>query len=548
MQPLYTRYIQETFGPDGQVTDWHYQYEDNFNYAYDILDVLAQEQPAKLAMLWRNDRGAETKLTLEDLSVLSNRMANLFRSHGLKRGDVVLTALRSHWSWWIVALAAHKLGLILAPCYYLLTEQDFLYRMTKAKAKCVITCRENGADQRVLAAAEQAGVPVRFALGGGGGFLDLLGNMDKQPGVLGRIPTLASDPMMLYFTSGTTGQPKGVLHDSAYPLSNYWGAKYMQDIHPGSLHFATGDTGWEVVCGTKFYGQWMLGGALLVYDYDRFPPEKVLETLAETKVTGMMAQPTVYRKLTQVGMDRYDLSSITNYAVGGEKLSPDLVNVVREQTGHPLYEGYAQSETNLIAAASKTFGLREGSMGRILPKYHVEILREDGSFAPPGETGEIVIVADGGRRPIGMMTGYLNDEEATRRLWDGDIFHTCDLGTRDADGFLFYQGRADGIIKTKGYRVSPVEIEDALSLHPAVAESLAVGEPDPELGQKVKVYVHLAPGYAPSQALREELMAFHNDASAGFKKIRDLEFVGPLRRNPNGKVLRGQFAKTPTKI
>ena len=548
MQPLYTRYIQETFGPDGQVTDWHYQYEDNFNYAYDILDVLAQEQPGKLAMLWRNDRGAETKLTLEDLSVLSNRMANLFRSHGLKRGDVVLTALRSHWSWWIVALAAHKLGLILAPCYYLLTEQDFLYRMTKAKAKCVITCRENGADQRVLAAAEQAGVPVRFALGGGGGFLDLLGNMDKQPGVLGRIPTLASDPMMLYFTSGTTGQPKGVLHDSAYPLSNYWGAKYMQDIHPGSLHFATGDTGWEVVCGTKFYGQWMLGGALLVYDYDRFPPEKVLEMLAETKVTGMMAQPTVYRKLTQVGMDRYDLSSITNYAVGGEKLSPDLVNVVREQTGHPLYEGYAQSETNLIAAASKTFGLREGSMGRILPKYHVEILREDGSFAQPGETGEIVIVADGGQRPIGMMTGYLNDEEATRRLWDGDIFHTCDLGTRDADGFLFYQGRADGIIKTKGYRVSPVEIEDALSLHPAVAESLAVGEPDPELGQKVKVYVHLAPGYAPSQALREELMAFHNDASAGFKKIRELEFVGPLRRNPNGKVLRGQFAKTPTKI
>lgn len=548
MQPLYTHYIQETFGPDGQVTDWHYEYEDNFNYAYDILDVLAQDQPGKLAMLWRNDRGAETKLTLEDLSVLSNRMANLFRSHGLKRGDVVLTALRSHWSWWIVALAAHKLGLILAPCYYLLTEQDFLYRMTKARAKCVITCRENGADQRVLAAAEQAGVPVRFALGGGSGFLDLLGNMDKQPGVLGRIPTLASDPMMLYFTSGTTGQPKGVLHDYAYPLSNYWGAKYMQDIHPASLHFATGDTGWEVVCGTKFYGQWMLGGALLVYDYDRFPPEKVLETLAETKVTGMMAQPTVYRKLTQVGMDRYDLSSITNYAVGGEKLSPDLVNVVREQTGHPLYEGYAQSETNLIAAASKTFGRREGSMGRILPKYHVEILREDGTFAQPGETGEIVIVADGGHRPIGMMTGYLNDEEATRRLWDGDIFHTCDLGTRDADGFLFYQGRADGIIKTKGYRVSPVEIEDALSLHPAVAESLAVGEPDPDLGQKVKVYVHLAPGYAPSQALREELMAFHNDASAGFKKIRELEFVGPLRRNPNGKVLRGQFAKTPTKI
>lgn len=548
MEPLYTRYIQETFGPDGQVTDWHYQYEDNFNYAYDIIDTMAAAEPWRLAMLWRNDRGAELKLTLEDLSVMSNRMANLFRSHGLKRGDVILTALRSHWSWWIVALAAHKLGLLLTPCSYLLSEQDFLYRMTKAKAKCVVTCRENGADRRVLAAAEQAGVSVRFALGGGSGYLDLLGNMDKQPGVLGRIPTSAKDPILLYFTSGTTGQPKGVLHDGAYTLSNYWGAKYMQDIHPGSLHFATGDTGWEVVCGTKFYGQWMLGGALLVYDYDRFPPEKVLETLQETKVTGMMAQPTVYRMLTKVGMDKYDLSSITNYAVGGEKLLPDLAKVVQEQTGQPLYEGYAQSETNLIAAASKAFGRREGSMGKILPKYHVEILKEDGSFAAPGEVGEIVIVADGGQRPNGMMTGYLNDEEATRRLWDGDIFHTCDLGSRDADGFLFYQGRNDSIIKTKGYRVSPVEIEDALSLHPAVAECLAVGEPDPDLGQKVKVYVHLNQGYVPGDALRDELMAFHNDACTGFKKIRELEFVGPLRRNPNGKVIRGQFAKTPTKI
>ena len=180
MEPLYTRYIQETFGPDGQVTDWHYHYEDNFNYAYDIIDTMAAAEPWRLAMLWRNDRGAELKLTLEDLSVMSNRMANLFRSHGLKRGDVILTALRSHWSWWIVALAAHKLGLILAPCSYLLSEQDFLYRMTKAKAKCVVTCRENGADRRVLAAAEQAGVSVRFALGGGSGYLDLLGNMGPR--------------------------------------------------------------------------------------------------------------------------------------------------------------------------------------------------------------------------------------------------------------------------------------------------------------------------------------------------------------------------------
>ena len=315
----------------------------------------------------------------------------------------------------------------------------------------------------------------------------------------------------------------------------------MQDVHKGSRHFATGDTGWEVVSGTKFYGQWLLQGTLLVYDYDRFPPEQVLAFLAEAKATSIMAQPSVYRLLTQVGMDRYDLSSITNYAVGGEKLLPDLAQTVTQQTGHVLYEGYAQSEAGLIASASQVMGRKEGSVGKILPKYHVEILREDGTFAPPGEQGEIILVADGGRHPQGLMMGYLDDEEANRRLWDGDYFHTGDLATRDADGFLYYLGRSDGIIKTKGYRVSPVEIEEALSRHPAVAECLATGEPDPDLGQKVKVYVTLAPGYAPSPALREALMAFHNEACVGFKKIRDLAFVPALAHNANGKLIRGQF-------
>ena len=362
-----------------------------------------------------------------------------------------------------------------------------------------------------------------------------------QSPVMDRVETRWSEPILLYFTSGTTGQPKGVLHDHAFTLANHWGARYMQDTHDGSLHFATGDTGWEVVSGTKFYGQWLHLGALLVYDYDRFPPEKVLALLEEVRATGMMAQPTVYRMLTEVGVDRYDLSSITNLAVGGEKLSPDLAQKVTAQTGHVLYEGYAQSEAGLIAAASKALGRKEGSVGKILPKYHVELLKEDGTFAQPGEEGEIILVADGGRRPEGLMMGYLDDEEANRRLWDGDFFHTGDLATRDEDGFLFYRGRFDGIIKTKGYRVSPVEIEDVLSLHPAVYECLAVGEPDPDLGQRVKVYVMLAPGYAPSQALEDELMAFHNNACAGFKKIRALEFVDALAHNANGKLIRGQF-------
>jgi acetyl-CoA synthetase len=318
----------------------------------------------------------------------------------------------------------------------------------------------------------------------------------------------------------------------------------MQDVHMGSRHFATGDTGWEVVSGTKFYGQWLHMGTLLVFDYDRFPPAQVLAFLAENKVTGIMAQPTVYRMMLDVGMDRYDLSSLSNCAVGGEKLQSDVAQRVMDQIGQPLYEGYAQSETGLIAAVSKNMGRKEGAVGKVMPKYHVEILAEDGTFAPVGQEGEIVIVADNGRRPEGVLMGYLNDPEATATLWDGNIFHAGDLAVMDEEGYLFYRGRADGIIKTKGYRVSPMELEEILSHHPAVYESLVVGVPDKDLGQKVTAYVRLAEGYEPSDAMAEEIMSFHNGRCAGFKKLRALHFTGPLARNANGKIIRNQFKET----
>lgn len=541
MAEFYTRFIKETFDEDGRLTACSYEYDENFNYGYDVIDPLGTRYPDRLAMLWRSDKGEEKRLTFGDVKRLSTQAANGLAARGLQKGDTLMAVLRTHWEYWIVAVAAHKLGLLLAPVYYRLTADDLAYRMEKARVKAVVTCREGEAAENVLEAADRAGVALRFALGGGGGFEDFAAVIAGQPETMDRVETHVSDPLLVYFTSGTTGEPKAVLHDSAFPLANHYGSRYMQDVHDGSLHFATGDTGWEVVSGTKFYGQWLHLGALLVVDYDRFPPELVLRTLSECGATGIMAQPTVYRMLTDVGMDRYDLTSVTNYAVGGEKLPPDLARTVLAQTGHVLYEGYAQSECGLIAAVSKNMGRKEGAVGKVMPKYHVEILKEDGSFASPGEEGEIVIVADGGRRPEGVMMGYLDDPEATANLWDGDLFHTGDLAVMDGEGYLFYRGRSDGIIKTKGYRVSPLELEQTLVLHPAVRECLVVGVPHWDLGQKITAYVVLEEGYAPGDNLKDELLAFHNGKCAGFKKIRDMAFVPALARNANGKVIRDQF-------
>lgn len=539
MAEFYERFIQETFDDGDRLLDYAYHYGENYNYAYDVLDVMAGEEPYRLAMLWRNDQGQEKHLTFADFRKLSNQAANLFKSRGLQKGDVLLSALRTHWEYWVVALAAHKLGLILAPAYYRLTENDFFYRLDKTKARCVVTCREGEAAEHIWNAAERAGVPIRFALGqASDGFDDFNALLEHQPDTLDRVETDAHDPMAIYFTSGTTGEPKAIVHDHAYTLANHCGGRYMQDNHADSRHFATGDSGWEILAGTKFYCQWLCRSTLLVYDYDRFSPEKILEFLQETKATSVMTQPVVYRKFVQLGMNNYDLSSVTCFAVGGDKLPPDLAESVYEQTGCHLYEGYAQSETGLIAAASKNMGHKKGSVGKILPKYHVELLKDDGSFAQPDELGEIVIVADEGVRPNGLMMGYYGDPEATQSLWDGNLFRTGDLALKDADNFLFYRGRSNGLIKTKGYRVSPIEIETLLSQHPAVKECVAVGVPHPDLGQSIQAYVKLTDGFSPTETLKQDLLTFHNSQCVGFKKIRDLRFLQELPRNANGKLIR----------
>lgn len=541
---FYQRFFRETFDDNGVLQGAALTYPPNFNFAYDVLDVLGAEQPDKLAMLWRSEAGCERRLTFGDFRRMSSQAANVLRGLGLQKGDILTVSLRTHYAYWYIALAAHKLGLILSPVYHLLSEEELYDRLTRSGSKGLIVIGEGETPRLARRAAERAGLGLLYSVGGAvEGFLDFEAAVAAAAEDFPRVDTRSDEAMLLYFTSGTTQMPKGVLHDHAFTLSALLGARYMQDIGPDSLHFATGNTAWEVVCGTKFYGAWLCEGALFVYDYERFHGAEVLRQLEEVRVTSIMAQPTVYRQMTDAGMDRFDLSSVRAMAVGGEKLTRDLADTVHRQTGHVLYEGYAQSEAGLIAAASRNGGRKCGSVGRILPKYRVEILREDGSFAPPHEYGEIVLVAPHGRRPVGLLMGYFRDPEATENLWDGNIFHTGDLGFRDDEDFLYYLGRSDGLIKTKGYRVSPLEIENALGRHPAVYECLVTGEADRDLGQRICAYVHLAEGYVPSEGLKAELLAFYNDTCTGFKKIRAMTFVPRLQRNANGKLIRDQFAK-----
>lgn len=539
---IYQRFFREEFDDNGRLLSADLAFPDNFNFSYDVLDVLAQEQPQKLALLWRNDKGEERRFCFEALRALSCKAANVFRQWGLQKGDVLTVCLRTRYEYWYIALAAHRLGLVLSPVFHLLSERDFAFRLETSGSKAVICLASGDTPQRIRSAADGLALTQLYTVGGlVEGFTPLEPLLDAAPERFSRVPTNAQETILLYFTSGTTGEPKGVLHNHAFLFGTVMGARYMQDNGPDSLHFSTGNTAWEVICGTKFYGQWFCESAIFVYDYERFHAQEALRHLAELRVTSIMVQPTVYRQMTDVGMDRFDLSAITCFAVGGEKLTRDLAQTVHRQTGQVLYEGYAQSEAGLITANSKNMGRRENSVGKVLPKYHVELRRDDGSRAAPGETGELVLLFPGNHHPVGLLMGYLGDPEGTRTLWKDGLFHTGDIMRQDEDGFLFFLGRRDGLIKTKGYRVSPFEIENALSRHPAVYECLVVGEPDAALGQRICAYVQLRDMFTPSPALETSLLRFHNENCSAFQKIRALRIVSGFARNENGKIVRDQF-------
>ena len=533
---VYQQYCREITDEHGNLIKLTLDYPDNFNFGYDVVDKIAEETPDKRALVWCNAQGEERIFTFGHIKSYSNRMANVFRSAGIERGDRVMLILKRHYEYWFAAVALHKLGAVMIPATHMLTVSDLAYRITASKVKAVVCTAQSGVPEKVLTALERAGASAKLwtVQADIEGFENITAAMDETSEEWQRISTLATDPMMLYFTSGTTGEPKGVIHDHAYPLAHIATAKYWQQAEDNGLHFTVAETGWAKASWGKMYGQWLVGSAVMVYDFDSFDPKRLTQIINRYGVTSFCAPPTVYRYLVRKGIP--EMPSLKHASTAGEMLAPEVFRKFTQSTGLSLREGYGQTETTLLMANFKGSEAVEGSMGTPSPLYDIELRKKNGEPAGVGEIGEVVIVPDRAGRQPGVFTAYLNDEEQYHYVWRGGVYHTGDAAYMDKNGRYWFHGRFDDIIKTGGFRVGPYEVENVLMEHRAVVECSVIGVPDALRGQAIKAIVVLGQGYAPTRELEREIKDFCNQKLAEYKWIRMIEFVSEMPKTISGKI------------
>ena len=522
-------------------------FADDFNFAFDIVDQWAAQQPDKLALLWCDDHGAELRLSFSDISRLSSQAARMLQNLGIKKGDPVLLLLRRRWEYWYLINALHKIGAIAIPATHILTEKDIAYRANSADIACVIALDDAETHAHVNAALPECPT-IRHCISLGSkpeGWHNLEEEMAKAsdapfPRPTGDQALCATDPMLIYFTSGTTGMPKMVLHNFIYPLGHIVTAKYWHQLDENSLHISVADTGWAKCSWGKIYGQWICGAALFVYDMDRFVPALLLEKLAQYRVTSFCAPPTIYRFLIREKLADYDLSALAHCTTAGEPLNPEVFNQFHAALGLRIAEAFGQSETCPIMATFEWLENRPGSMGKPSPAYDVELVNDDGVVCEEGEEGQIVVFTRK-QRPVGLFSGYYKDPEKTKAAWHYGAYHTGDVAWKDEDGYYWFVGRADDMIKSSGYRIGPFEVESALMEHPAVVECAISSVPDEVRGQIVKATIILAPDYTPSEALIKELQDHVKHMTAPYKYPRVIEFVAELPKTLSGKIKRAQL-------
>ena len=540
---IYEKYCSEQFDACGRLTDISFRYPDNFNFGYDVVDAIAMDTPGKRAMVWCNTEGDERMFTFDDIRRLSNRCANVLKEAGVNRGDYVMVCLKKHFEFWYVAIALHKLGAVMVPVTHMLTTKDLLYRMDCIDVKAVVCTYQDGVPANILeAAGEKAPDCALFTVQQDiPGFANLTKAVDAASEEWERRETLATDPMLLYFTSGTTGYPKGVIHDFSYPLAHVVTAKYWQQAQDGGLHFTVAETGWAKSSWGKLYGQWLVGSAVMVFDFDNFDPKQLCTVINQYGVTSFCAPPTVYRYLTRKGIP--EMPSLRHAVTAGEQLNPEVSKRFTQRTGLPLMEGYGQTETTLLLGNLRCSEPVVGSLGKPSPQYRVELQSSDGAPTPVGDIGEIVVVPKDGKRPIGIFSAYLNDEKRYENAWRGGVYHTGDSAWQDENGSFWFHGRFDDLIKTGGFRVGPYEVENVLHEHPAVLECAVVGIPDELRGQAIKAFVVLNHGFEAGKDMEKEIREFSNARMAEYKWIRTIEFVESIPKTISGKICKAALRR-----
>ncbi len=533
---IYKQFCNEIFDENGRLKKITLNYPDNFNFGYDVVDAIADKEPDKRALVWCNVEGEEHTFSFADVRKNSNQMANVLHDAGIGHGDRVMLIMKRHYEYWFAAIALHKLGAVMIPATHMLTVSDLVYRLKASKVKAVICTTQNEVPGKVKAALRTAEMTAKLwcVQGDSEGFENLTAASSHAEAAFDRLDTLATDPMVLYFTSGTTGNPKGVIHEHSYPLAHIVTAKYWQQAEDNGLHFTVAETGWAKASWGKMYGQWLVGSAVMVYDFDNFEPKQLTHIINQYGVTSFCAPPTVYRYLVRKGIP--EMPTLKHASTAGEMLSPEVFSKFTERTGLPLCEGYGQTETTLLMANFKGDEAVEGSMGTPSPFYNIELRGKDGQRVAVGETGEVVIVPEREGKQTGVFTAYLDHEEQYRYVWRGGVYHTGDAACMDQNGRYWFRGRFDDIIKTGGFRVGPYEVENVLMEHPAVAECSVIGVPDSLRGQAIKAVITLGPGYTASAELEVEIKNSCNQKLAEYKWIRLIEFAAEMPKTISGKI------------
>lgn len=543
MSSIYQRFCTEIKDENGGLKKLTLNYPGNFNFGYDVVDEYAAVSPDKRAMVWCNVENEEHIFTFLDVKRYSNKMANVFREYGIGRGDRVMLVLKRHYEYWFAAVALHKLGAVMIPATHMLTVDDFVYRINASGAKAIVCTAQDDVPSTIKQALRKSEKTPRLwcVQKDVEGFFNLTSQMEAAGDAFDRVETSAADPMMLYFTSGTTGYPKGVIHDFTYPLAHIVTAKYWQQAQDDGLHFTVAETGWAKASWGKIYGQWLIGSAVMIYDFDNFDPKQLVTVINRYGVTSFCAPPTVYRYLVRKGIE--SMPTLKHASTAGEMLAPEVFRKFTQETGIPLCEGYGQTETTLLMANFKGRQPKEGAMGTVSPFYNIELRDKDGKRVPDGQIGEVVIIPPASGKQAGVFTGYLDNEEQYKYVWRGGVYHTGDAAYRDSDGLYWFHGRFDDIIKTGGFRVGPYEIENVLMEHPAVVECSVIGVPDKLRGQAIKAVIVPGHGYEPTRELELAIKEFCNRRLAEYKWVRLVEFVSAMPKTISGKIKKTELRK-----